>query len=86
MAWNELAFKEKLENEHSFPGQYIFKFIVPIDKENEVLAILPDGEISKKTSSNNNYVSITLKALVQGSGDVIRVYKSVTPIPGLIAL
>ena len=48
MAWNELAFKEKLENEHSFPGQYIFKFIVPIDKENEVLAILPRRENFKK--------------------------------------
>lgn len=86
MAWNEIAFKEKLENEHTFPGQYIFKFIVPVDKEEDVRSLLPEGNISTKKSSNNNYVSITLKALVQNGDEVIRVYKSVTPIPGLIAL
>ena len=86
MAWNEMAFKEKLENEHTFPGPYLFKFIVPIDKEQLVLNLLPAGNISKKNSSSNNYVSITLKANLDSSEAVISVYKSVTPIPGLIAL
>lgn len=86
MSWDIEAFKEKLETEHKFPGKYYFKFIVPINKENEVMEILPQGELSKRLSKNNNYVSISLKAMLESSADVIGVYEKAYAIDGIIAL
>jgi len=63
MSWSVEAFKEKLENEYSYPVVYIFKFIVPLEKKSELESILPDGEKSFRQSSKNKYTSLTLKKL-----------------------
>lgn len=86
MSWNKAAFKEKLIQEHRFPGLYLFKFIVPMAKADEVLSILPEGDISNKPSKNNNYISITLKATMGAADDVIEVYERAYLIDGIIAL
>jgi hypothetical protein len=86
MSWNIESFQEKLESEHTFPGIYMFKFIVPIDKKEEVLAILPDGDLSFKPSSKNTYVSITLKAKMEKSSEVLNIYTKAYKIEGILAL
>ena len=79
-------FKEKLEEQHAFPTVYMFKFIVPVDKESEVLNLLPQGEISSKASKNGNYISITAKLLMLTSDQVIKIYQKAHLVKGLIAL
>ncbi|MEO9475526.1 MAG: DUF493 family protein [Cyclobacteriaceae bacterium] len=86
MSWDIEAFREKVESQHSFPGNYNFKFIVPKDKKGEIMAILPAAEISFKESSNGNYVSITAAAHLQNSQEVLDVYVAAHKIQGAIAL
>lgn len=86
MSWDVTSFKEKLEAEHSFPGPYIFKFIVPVDQKDEVIRVLPKGELSLKHSSTNKYISFTLKAQVSTSEEIVDVYQSAYKIKGIVAL
>ena len=86
MSWDVESFREKVELEHTFPGNYLFKFIVPYDKKEEVLKVLPDGDISFRESSNGNYVSITAKSKLETSQGVLDVYIAANKIEGCIAL
>ncbi|MEM6642181.1 MAG: DUF493 family protein [Bacteroidota bacterium] len=86
MSWDEIAFKEKLENTHVFPGKYIFKFIVKPVFEKKVIALVADAEIKVKPSSANKYRSITLTKNMASSEEVIDVYKRAYSIEGIIAL
>ena len=79
-------FKKKLEEQHSFPSIYMFKFIVPAGKEQEVRDILPNGEISSKASKNGSYISVTAQLMMVTSDEVIRIYEEAHKIEGLIAL
>lgn len=86
MSWSVDGFKEKLENEYTFPVVYVFKFIVPLDKKEQLEAVLPTGEISYRPSRTNKYVSLTLKKEVASSDEVIEVYTNAHHIEGIIAL
>lgn len=86
MSWDIKAFKEKLEDQHSFPGSYIFKFIVPSDKLSEAESLWKEGEITRKPSSKGKYTSVTIKATMTSSDQVITVYEEAHKIEGLIAL
>lgn len=79
-------FKRKLEEQHSFPGIYMFKFIVPSGKEDEVMNILPGGNISSKSSKQGSYVSVTAELMMKSSDEVIAIYEQAHEIEGLIAL
>jgi len=86
MSWDENAFKEKLESNHEFPGEYIFKFIVKPEHQAEVEGLLEGADIKLKPSSGNKYVSITLHKKMSSSEEVIEVYKEAHKIEGIIAL
>ena len=86
MSWSVEGFREKLENEYTFPVVYLFKFIVPLEKQQELESILPDGEKSYRRSKTNKYVSLSLKKQVASSDEVIAVYEKVYQIKGIIAL
>ncbi len=86
MSWDIESFKSKLEDQHTFPGYYTFKFIVPLEKKQEVLNLLPEADISFKESSAGTYVSITAKAKFQTSQGVLDVYIAVSSVEGCIAL
>ena len=86
MSWDTDSFREKLESEHAFPGEYIFKFIVPTQQVKEVEMLWTEGHLTKRESSNGNYVSVTIRARVEGPEEVIATYRSASLINGLIAL
>lgn len=86
MSWDEKAFKEKLESNHEFPGDYTFKFIVKPVHEDEVKSLLVGADIKLKPSSGNKYVSITMSKKMASSEEVIEVYKKAYSIEGIIAL
>ena len=85
-----LKFKEKLEETHSFPSHYMFKYIVP--SEQSIMARLysifndPDMSISTRNSKNGKYISVTIKALVNDANDVIIYYRQTANIDGIVML
>ena len=84
-AWFE-SFREKLDRHHSWPSLYIFKFIVPKGKEDELKKLFPLHTTSEKESKNGNYISLTFQMMMPSSTAVIEVYQKAAIIEGLIAL
>ena len=86
MSQDTTSFREKLESQHTFPGPYTFKFIIPENQKDEVVSILPKGNLTFKASSGKKYTSITLKAEMESSEQVMATYTEVAKIPGVISL
>ncbi|EOZ92160.1 hypothetical protein A33Q_4253 [Indibacter alkaliphilus LW1] len=84
--FNREAFKEKLDAQTSFPSLYMFKFIVPKGREQEVAKLLPNNKIELKESSKGTYVSVTIKAMMSSSESIMEIYESASKIEGVIAL
>ena len=80
------SFKSKLDQHHSWPSLYIFKFIVPFEKVDELKSLFPQYPVSEKASSKGRYVSITMQVLAHTSDSVIKIYELASKIEGLIAL
>ncbi|MEM6843022.1 MAG: DUF493 family protein [Bacteroidota bacterium] len=80
------AFKQKLDQQHDWPSLYMFKFIVPTGKEDEVFALFPKNNLTTKQSSKGSYTSVTAKIMMRSSEDVIEKYKEAHQIEGVLAL
>lgn len=82
-------FKKKLEEEHSFPSVYMFKFIVPADNQKIALVeslFTEEADVSQKISSKGTYYSLTATQVVMSADEIIEIYKKATAIEGLMAL
>ncbi|HSJ68671.1 MAG TPA: DUF493 family protein [Anditalea sp.] len=80
------SFKEKLEAQTVFPAIYMFKFIIPNGRQEEIAALLPSNEMVIKESTKGKYVSATIKAMMPSSNAVIDIYERASEIEGVIAL
>lgn len=80
------SFREKLEEQYKFPALYMFKFIVPKDKAEEVTRLFPKAEAQMKPSKNGNYVSVTAKIMASSSDQIVGIYEAANKIEGIIAL
>ncbi|MDH4058750.1 MAG: DUF493 domain-containing protein [Cyclobacteriaceae bacterium] len=80
------SFQEKLDQHHHWPDLYVFKFIVPKGKEEEVKHLFPQHTTTEKPSREGKYTSITFQMMAPSSATVIEVYKKAAAIKGLIAL
>lgn len=82
-----ITFKEKLDQHYAWPALYVFKFIVPVERKDELLEMFPRHVTStEKTSGKGNYASLTYQMMMPSSESVIDVYKKVATIEGLVAL
>lgn len=84
------SLKEKLEVNHDFPGDYLYKFIVP-SKEDKITEIYRcfDGlkyTVTNRDSKNGNYTSLTVNTFVMDADQVISIYKNVAKVDGVIML
>lgn len=85
-----LKFKERLEQTHSFPSDYIFKYIVPA--EQNIIAKLhsifsnANPSISTRDSKNGKYTSITIKVAVNDADDVVIYYRQAAVIDRIVML
>ncbi|MFN3403972.1 MAG: DUF493 domain-containing protein [Cytophagaceae bacterium] len=77
--------KEKLDN-LAWPAIYMFKFIVPADKERDLVEIFDNRLVEKRFSKNKKYVSITSCYMLSSGDDVIRVYERASTIDGVVSL
>ncbi|MGJ3493791.1 hypothetical protein PsalN5692_00719 [Piscirickettsia salmonis] len=79
-------FKELLEENYTWPAEYPFKFIVPKDQLDLVLALFPEQMVKQTSSKKGNYISISCKKWVQSSEAVLALYEQAAQIQGLISL
>jgi uncharacterized protein len=79
-------FREKLDQHYAWPSLYIFKFIVPTGKENEVKELFPFHDTTARGSAQGKYTSVTVQMMMPSSDAVIDIYRKAAVIEGLIAL
>lgn len=80
------SFKEKLDAAYVWPSLYMFKFIVPQQRVQEVKVLFPNHVPTEKQSDKGKYTSITFSMMMPSSEAVVSVYQKVWHIEGLIAL
>ncbi len=80
------AFKQKLEAQTIFPTLYMFKFIIPSGREDQIAALLPNNKMTLKQSSKGTYVSATINAMMPNSEAILEIYEKAAKIGGVISL
>lgn len=84
------SLKEKLEATHNFPEDYLFKFIITNEesKHTEIYRVFDDIKftLNTKESKNGKYTSISINAFVLDADQVIKIYKEVGKIQGVMML
>lgn len=82
--------KINLEENHQFPENYLYKFILPNDSEKltEIYQVFDGLEysISTKESGKGNYISCSISCFVLDAQQVINIYQKVGEIDGVIML
>lgn len=81
--------KELLSENTNWPMSYMFKFIVPNNKEhiNRVVALLPfQGDFGFKNSKNNKFVSISCVAQMSDAQKIVDITTSISEIPDVMVL
>ena len=83
-------FHEQLVNSQDWPGKYLFKFILRVGEvnESELTALFKDinCKISRKPSSKQTFVSISIAVEMINPVEVITIYKKAQSFPGVITL
>lgn len=80
--------KAQLELEE-WPSLYMFKFITPSD--NHKIALITNmfnetSDIKMRPSAKGNYTSISVKEIMMGAEDVIKIYEKTAAIDGVIII
>lgn len=85
-----IRLRRQLEEDTSWPTQYLFKFIVPanLEKIAEVRAVFDgtDAMITTRDSSRGNFTSISIKLTMQSPDGVVEKYIAVSKVEGVISL
>ena len=79
-------FRELLDEYHTWPCDYQFKFVVPVERQRDVESLVTGASVAVRPSSKGKYVSVTLTANVKSADAVIAVHEQASKIDGLIAL
>ncbi len=82
--------KISLENTTKFPAEYMFKFIIPTDevKVNKIKDIFNYSGviINTKPSKTGKYKSLTIIMIMKSANEIIKKYKEVAKVEGVISL
>ncbi len=82
--------KEELVNTSIWPAEYLYKFILPSDKEKVTqVETIFDGMgavITTKQSKTGKYTSVSVSVNMKNPDAVIEKYKEVSVIEGIISL
>lgn len=82
--------RQQLEDDTSWPSQYLYKFIVPanLGKIAEIEAVFngTDAVVQTRDSSKGNYTSVSIKITMESPDAVIEKYMEVSKVEGVISL
>jgi putative lipoic acid-binding regulatory protein len=81
-----LRLQAKLDEFYTFPCGYVFKFIAPMARVDELAQLLKGKPFTTRFSKTARYVSFTAEWEVQSSDEVIFFYREAAKIKGVIAL
>lgn len=82
-------FRNKLKDSMSFPGVYMFKFIITSEHRNIALVenlFEAEANISTKESDKGKYTSVTARQVVMNVEEIIDVYRKAAKIKGIMFL
>jgi putative lipoic acid-binding regulatory protein len=82
--------KKELDLHTKWPGLYLYKFIVPTDKQ-KILSIQNafnsmGAVIKTKKSKNGKFTSISIDVMMKDSQEIINKYIEVSTVEGIISL
>ena len=81
--------KLKLDELHTWPDLYMFKFIIPLNEEKKAKVVSTFSDAAKitfKESSKGTFISITVVERCLSGDYVIDKYRNLQGIEGLISL
>ncbi|MEO0405529.1 MAG: DUF493 family protein [Bacteroidota bacterium] len=81
--------KAKLDEHHTWPSVYMYKFVVPTDEKkiNQIHRIFGESaEFRERLSKKGNYTSITVREMMLSADDIFDRYREVSKIDGVISL
>ena len=83
-------FYEKIKNSQSWPGIYLFKFILPA-KSNSLITIKGifsdlSPKFTLRKSSKNKYQSLTVNVEIDSAKSVLEIYKKTSSLKDVISL
>ena len=81
-----LSLQAKLDEYYTFPCGYVFKFIAPMARVDELAQLLKGRPFTTRYSKNAKYVSFTAEWEVQSSEEVIAFYREAAKIKRVISL
>ena len=85
-----ISLKSKLEENHNFPEDYLYKFIILNDSEKltEIYKVFDQLKysITTRESSNGKYISCSIQCFVLDADQVIFLYREVAKIEGVIMI
>jgi putative lipoic acid-binding regulatory protein len=79
-------FKQLLDDQTEWPSEYVFKFIAPRDRLEELKAVFGDHPVTVRASRRGNYVSVTARMTMSSSAEVVEVYERAGGIEGVVSL
>ena len=83
---NRPDFKTLLDNNHEWPCDYLFKFIVFSDLVEELTGLLNTDRVSLRPSKNGRYTSVSVTMKMSSSDEVLFIYEKVRNVKGIISL
>ncbi|MCB0336555.1 MAG: DUF493 family protein [Bdellovibrionales bacterium] len=75
-----------LDQQLEWPALYLFKFIVPQAVKDELLSLFSEFELTLKDSSKGSYVSVSFRAEVTSSAEVVEFYRKAEQVDGVMIL
>jgi len=81
-----LSLQAKLDEFYTFPCRYVFKFIAPMARVDELAGLLQGKPFTTRYSKNARYVSFTAEWEVVSSEEVISYYQRAGKMKGVISL
>lgn len=79
-------FRRILDNNHSWPSEYTFRFIIPFTELRELERILGIEGMKVNPSKNGNYLSVVSIKVIKSTEEVIKYYQDVSQIKGIISI
>jgi putative lipoic acid-binding regulatory protein len=78
--------KKLLEEHHTEPFTYHFKFVMPAASVEAFSKLIPGIETSSRLSSNSKFVSMSFDFHAENAQQIVDIYHRVQSVPGLMAL
>ncbi len=84
-AWWE-RFQDLLDEQMEWPSLYVFKFIAPQARLDQLTAVFGRHPVKVRVSRQGNYISVTARMEMHSSYEIIALYKAAAVVEGVILL